>query len=372
MKCFRFNRVGARIKSEADLEEIMDNLQEQALEDKKMRSYAVIPPILFDAKERKVTYRNNNGHIVNMSDEYKSRQFLNVWTPSEKELFKEKYLQHPKNFGVIASYLDRKSVADCVQYYYLSKKTENYKQLLRKSRQRTRSSRNNTQKVNSSANTSVVDILTTGVTTRLQREQQKTTVQQGRENVDISTVSTLACSTSTVTTSCSAPLVSISSSTLTNSSNTANSNQNGSPNGSPILVSSTTSSCITANTSSSPTLTTNTSLSSVTVTTSASSINSSTAVNVPVAKSPKSTDSTPPVGGDSVKSFSDFNLYDDAHPNSKVFGDGDAKSGQETVDGNSTTNNGEPHSHGVISIKKEIELAEENNVRYVCCLFCIY
>uniref|UniRef100_A0A182JG11 GPS2_interact domain-containing protein n=1 Tax=Anopheles atroparvus TaxID=41427 RepID=A0A182JG11_ANOAO len=42
----RFNRVGSRIKSEADLEEIMDGLQEQAMEDKKMRSYAVIPPLI--------------------------------------------------------------------------------------------------------------------------------------------------------------------------------------------------------------------------------------------------------------------------------------------------------------------------------------
>lgn len=159
---FRFNRVGARVKSEADMEEIMDNLQEQALEDKKMRSYAVIPPILFDQRERKIKYDNNNGFIEDMEAVYKSRQFLNIWTPSEKELFKEKYLQHPKNYGVIASYLDRKSVSDCVQYYYLSKKTENYKQLFRKARQRTRSSRNNTQKVNSSANPSVVDILTTG------------------------------------------------------------------------------------------------------------------------------------------------------------------------------------------------------------------
>lgn len=187
--------MGARIKSEADLEEIMDNLQEQALEDKKMRSYAVIPPILFDVKERKVTYQNNNGFIEDMEAEYKSRQYLNVWTPSEKEIFKEKYLQHPKNFGVISSYLDRKSVADCVQYYYLSKKTENYKQLLRKSRLRARSSRNNPQKVNSSTNTSVIDIMTTRVQTRLQREQQQKTVQQIQESGGASTTTTTATTT---------------------------------------------------------------------------------------------------------------------------------------------------------------------------------
>ncbi|CAG9833250.1 unnamed protein product [Diabrotica balteata] len=182
----RFNRVGARVKSEADMEEIMDNLQEQALEDKKMRSYAVIPPILIDKNERKLRYDNHNGYLDDMEEVYKSRKFLNVWTTAEKELFKEKYLQHPKNFGIIASYLDRKSVSDCVQYYYLSKKTENYKQLFRKARQRTRSSRNTTQKINSGSNTSVIDILTTGVTTRLQREQQARTVVQPSSRIESS------------------------------------------------------------------------------------------------------------------------------------------------------------------------------------------
>jgi nuclear receptor co-repressor 1 len=61
-----------------------------------------------------------------------------VWTDAEKEIFKEKFLLHPKNFGQIAQFLERKTVSDCVQYYYLSKKTENYKQLLRKSKMRRR------------------------------------------------------------------------------------------------------------------------------------------------------------------------------------------------------------------------------------------
>merc|ERR1712008_18979 len=66
--------------------------------------------------------------------EYSERKFVNTWTDSEKEIFKEKFLLHPKNFGLIAQSLERKTVPDCVQYYYLSKKTENYKQLLRKSK----------------------------------------------------------------------------------------------------------------------------------------------------------------------------------------------------------------------------------------------
>lgn len=93
------------------------------------------------------------------------RKNSNVWTSGEKEIFKEKFLQHPKNFGAIAASLDRKSAQDCVRHYYLTKKTENYKLLLRKSRQRTRSSRN-PQKSNQNQTPCIVDVLTTGVTTR--------------------------------------------------------------------------------------------------------------------------------------------------------------------------------------------------------------
>lgn len=102
------------------------------MEDKKMRSYAVIPPLLLDARQRRYCYINNNGKIEDFAAEYKERQVLNVWTKAEVEIFKEKFLQHPKNFGVIASFLDRKSACDCVQYYYHSKKEENYKGLLSK------------------------------------------------------------------------------------------------------------------------------------------------------------------------------------------------------------------------------------------------
>ncbi|KAL1467025.1 hypothetical protein MTO96_005888 [Rhipicephalus appendiculatus] len=128
----RFSRAGQRVRSEAELEEIMDGLQEQENEDRKMRSYAVVPPILVDVRSRRPRYLNRNSLVEDLSAEYKDRQLNNIWTEQEKEIFREKYLQHPKNFGVIASHLERKSVADCVQYYYLTKKSENYKQLLRK------------------------------------------------------------------------------------------------------------------------------------------------------------------------------------------------------------------------------------------------
>uniref|UniRef100_A0A8C2W503 Nuclear receptor corepressor 1 n=1 Tax=Chinchilla lanigera TaxID=34839 RepID=A0A8C2W503_CHILA len=93
---------------------------------------SVIPPMMFDAEQRRVKFINMNGLMEDPMKVYKDRQFMNVWTDHEKEIFKDKFIQHPKNFGLIASYLERKSVPDCVLYYYLTKKNENYKALVRR------------------------------------------------------------------------------------------------------------------------------------------------------------------------------------------------------------------------------------------------
>ena len=108
-----------------------------------MHSYAVIPPLLLPPEERRRKFTNNNGLILDPLREYNERKFLNTWTDAEKEIFKEKFLQHPKVFGQIAQFLERKTVSDCVQYYYLSKKTENYKQLMRRVKVRRGKTRGN-------------------------------------------------------------------------------------------------------------------------------------------------------------------------------------------------------------------------------------
>lgn len=71
-------------------------------------------------------------------------------------------------------------MADCVQNYYLSKKIQNYRQLLRKSRARTRSTRNqqqNSSNATAGSGHSVVGGVTiktesNGVTTRQQKEHK--------------------------------------------------------------------------------------------------------------------------------------------------------------------------------------------------------
>ena len=106
LHCF-YRRVGVA-RSEAEVEQIMEGLTEQEEEDKKMRNYSVIPPMLLDNRQRKQRFLNTNGLIENAMEEYQERKHINVWTELEKDIFLDKYLQHPKNFVFIASFLERK------------------------------------------------------------------------------------------------------------------------------------------------------------------------------------------------------------------------------------------------------------------------
>ena len=77
-------------------------------EEKKMRAYAVIPPMMLDDRQRKLRFYNKNGLVDDPKADHQQRQNVNVWTEHEKDIFKEKFLMHPKNFGFIASFLERK------------------------------------------------------------------------------------------------------------------------------------------------------------------------------------------------------------------------------------------------------------------------
>ena len=163
------------------------------MEDKKMHSLAVIPPLLLPPEERKRKFTNNNGLILDPLREYSERKFVNTWTDPEREIFKEKFLLHPKNFGLIAQSLERKTVSDCVQYYYLSKKTENYKQLLRKSKMGRGRRRQPNNSTNASANASqpaseaIIGSAAGGVLTRNRNKNENENSRDGFDNSNRST-----------------------------------------------------------------------------------------------------------------------------------------------------------------------------------------
>ena len=117
------------------------NEQEQEPEEdyEKMKKSSIIPPIMYDTWQRKHQYFNQNNLIrTDAARFYKDKTKMPYWSPEERQIFIEKFTQSPKHFGYISSFLENKTTEQCVQYYYMTKKAENYKNLLRKQTQTTR------------------------------------------------------------------------------------------------------------------------------------------------------------------------------------------------------------------------------------------
>ena len=133
----------------------------------KMRKSSVIPPIMYDRWQRKHQYFNQNNLIPTDTVEgfYKQHSRLTYWSPEEKQIFVEKFTQSPKNFGYISSFLENKSTEQCVQFYYMTKKAENYKNLLRKQSQANRRRAKPSAPLTTTTVTSSTTIETTLVTT---------------------------------------------------------------------------------------------------------------------------------------------------------------------------------------------------------------
>jgi hypothetical protein len=54
-----------------------------------------------------------------------------IWSDVEKCIFVDKFLQYPKNFSKIASFLKNRTTKDCVKFYYDAKSTIEFKHLLK-------------------------------------------------------------------------------------------------------------------------------------------------------------------------------------------------------------------------------------------------
>jgi len=141
--------------------------QELEVEEEKMRKSSIVPPIMYNKWQRKHQYFNQNGLIKRDAVEfYKERTKMPCWLPEEKQIFIEKFTQSPKNFGYISSFLENKTTEQCVQFYYMTKKTENYKNLLRKQTQanRRRAKQNATTTTTVTSSTTIETTLVTKMT----------------------------------------------------------------------------------------------------------------------------------------------------------------------------------------------------------------
>ena len=87
---------------------------------------------------------NNNGLDRDPRRTENLFKLSTLWSDMERAIFIEKFLQFPKQFRKIASYLANKTTADAIQYYYDTKKSHPYKLLLRRQQQQERKSSQST------------------------------------------------------------------------------------------------------------------------------------------------------------------------------------------------------------------------------------
>lgn len=84
-----------------------------------------MPALILDEKEKKISrFPSTNGLVEDPLVYEKERAMINPWTPDEKNVFMEKFAAFGKDFRKIASFLDHKTTADCVEFYYKNHKSD--------------------------------------------------------------------------------------------------------------------------------------------------------------------------------------------------------------------------------------------------------
>ncbi|XP_074285215.1 uncharacterized protein LOC141610842 [Silene latifolia] len=106
------------------------NLTTKLLSDSEVKIYRSglkMPSMILDDKEKMSSrFVSSNGLVEDPCAVEKERALTNPWTIEEKEIFMEKLSTFGKDFRKIASFLDHKTIADCVQFYYKNHKSESF------------------------------------------------------------------------------------------------------------------------------------------------------------------------------------------------------------------------------------------------------
>ncbi|KAF1783680.1 SANT domain [Phytophthora cactorum] len=135
--------------SSADLEnndlEKIEQAKAQALLDQEVRKKrlknalsTVIPDMLITPAERQQRYFTRFVNVTDWKLKEKAEMKVNPWNDLEKCIYMDKFLQFPKNFPRISSYLRNKTTGDVIAFYYRTKKVADYKALLREQQLRRR------------------------------------------------------------------------------------------------------------------------------------------------------------------------------------------------------------------------------------------
>uniref|UniRef100_A0A5S6QK06 Myb-like domain-containing protein n=1 Tax=Trichuris muris TaxID=70415 RepID=A0A5S6QK06_TRIMR len=90
-----------------------------------MRNAAAIPPLMSDDVVQRIHYYR----VENPTEAWRVDDNSRFWSETERAEFQDKYREHEKVFGAIASFFPYKSPGHCANYYNLKKHAEDFKKL---------------------------------------------------------------------------------------------------------------------------------------------------------------------------------------------------------------------------------------------------
>ena len=128
--------MGGVARSEYEEMQIISQLQAA----ERLKTLVRLPPMILEDNERRWRgFNNNNSLIVDPKAELEREERTLMWDSKEKDIFLEKFMQYPKDFRKIATFLPHRTTADCVVFYYKNQKGDEFslvrrKQLLKKRR----------------------------------------------------------------------------------------------------------------------------------------------------------------------------------------------------------------------------------------------
>ncbi|MCO5579702.1 hypothetical protein L7F22_033560 [Adiantum nelumboides] len=93
------------------------------------RGFLQMPAMLLGREKELHNFKTKNGLVIDPISAEQERKFFNPWSKEEKRLFLEKYSLFGKDFRRLASYLEHKSVADCIEFYYRNQKNQEFERV---------------------------------------------------------------------------------------------------------------------------------------------------------------------------------------------------------------------------------------------------
>lgn len=128
------------VRSEAEMEQVLKGLAEeeqQKAADTKSKDQnareALIPDMIMDPGEMLI-FRDTNRLLRTNEDVLAFFQYNvppDAWGSTEQKIFCEQYALFPKQWGKIAQEIEGRDFKACILHYYMTKKTCNYKELVR-------------------------------------------------------------------------------------------------------------------------------------------------------------------------------------------------------------------------------------------------